>query len=133
MRLINNKFVKRLDLSALDFGAYMHLISQVSFFIYTNIHPHLSPSDMLLRLIQHFEKATRSRGQSTLLYEDPDATTIGDQEVLKEMNRRVKDNPDILLPEGYYKVYEKDQVYSYLVPDFVDIPESSRICIEVLD
>ena len=68
-----------------------------------------------------------------MLYEDPDTTTVGDQDVLKEMNRRVKENPDILLPEGYYKVYEKDLVHNYEVPDFVDISESSCICIEVLD
>jgi hypothetical protein len=43
-----------------------------------------------------------------MLYEDPDITTIGDMEMLREMNRRVKDNPDYILPEGYYKVAEKD-------------------------
>jgi hypothetical protein len=42
------------------------------------------------------------------LYEDPDTTTIGDMEMLKEMNRRVKDNPDYILPEGYYKVVDKE-------------------------
>lgn len=69
---------------------------------------HLSPPEMVLKLIQYFEKATRSRGQSTLLYEDPDITTIGDQELLKEMNKRIKDNPDYILPENFFKVVEKE-------------------------
>lgn len=47
---------------------------------------------------------TKAKGLSAILYEDPDITTIGDLEVLKELNKRLKDQPDFILPEGYYKV-----------------------------
>lgn len=52
MRLINFKFVKRLDLSALDFGSYMNLLAQVSFFIFSKTHPHLTPAEMMMRMIE---------------------------------------------------------------------------------
>ena len=77
-----------------------------------------------MKLISHFEKATRSRGQSTLLYEDPDITSIGDQDLLKVLNRRLKENPDTLIPEGFYKVNEKEQIFNYVLPECLDIPES---------
>jgi hypothetical protein len=68
-----------------------------------------------------------------MLYEDPDITTIGDMEMLREMNRRVKDNPDYILPEGYYKVVEKDQNFNYQIPEYMQIAESKKIAIETLD
>ena len=111
----------------------MSLITQLAYFIYNKHFPFLTPSDFILKLINHFEKATRSRGQSTLLYEDPDATTIGDRDVLKELNRRIKHNPDILLPEGYYKVNEKEQIFNYELPEYLPIEESQKISIELLD
>ena len=43
-----------------------------------------------------------------MLYEDPDITTIGDRELLKEMNKQVNEKADFILPEGYYKVIEKE-------------------------
>ena len=35
-------------------------------------------------------------------------TSIGDQDVLKEMNKRLRDNPEMIIPEGFYKVTEKE-------------------------
>ena len=58
-----------------------------------------------------------------MLYEDPDLTTIGDADVIKEINKRLKDNPDYPIPESFYKVVEKEQVFSYEIPEFVDIDE----------
>jgi hypothetical protein len=49
------------------------------------------------------------------------------------MNRRVKDNPEMIIPEGFYKVTEKEQIFKYELPEYLDIPESQKVCIEVLD
>lgn len=68
-----------------------------------------------------------------MLYEEPDTTTIGDQELLKELNKRVRINPDQLVPEGYYKVTEKEQILTYCLPDYISIKEEQKICIELLD
>lgn len=90
---------------------------------------------MLMRLLQHNERVTKGKGLSAILYEDPDVTTIGDQEVLKELNKRLKDQPDFILPEGYYKVQEKEQVFSYKLPWYISqgIGEAKTVALEVLD
>ena len=46
-----------------------------------------------------------------MLYEDPDLTTIGDTEVMKEINKRLKENPDYPIPETFHKVTEKEQIF----------------------
>ena len=53
--------------------------------------------------------------------------------MLKEINKRVKENPDLIIPEGYYKVVEKEQIMNYHLPDYLIIPESKKVVIEVLD
>ena len=40
---------------------------------------HLPPVEQIKAMVSHFENATRSRGQSTVLYEDPDATDMVDK------------------------------------------------------
>ncbi len=49
------------------------------------------------------------------------------------MNRRVNENPDFIIPEGFYKVTEKEQIFNYHIPQQFDIPEEKKIAIEVLD
>ena len=93
---------------------------------------YLSPADSLVKLIKFFEEAARSKGQSTLLYEDPDLTSRGDK-MLKELNRRIKVNPSYSLPEGYTKVVEKDFTYEYRLPDYYNISEGQRVSMMVLD
>lgn len=53
--------------------------------------------------------------------------------MLREINKRVKENPDYIVPEKYYKVFEKEQIYNYEIPSYFEIPESTKICIELLD
>jgi len=51
---------------------------------------------------------------STILYEDPDAAQ--DSEIIAALNEKVENDPDYILPEGYQKVREKSQIYSYELP-----------------
>jgi hypothetical protein len=45
-------------------------------------------------LIKHFEEATRARGYSTVLYEDPDAMGIGiDVKLIKALNDKLAKDP----------------------------------------
>ena len=37
------------------------------------------------------------------------------------------------IPEGYYRVYEKELVTEYSLPDYLPIGESKRVAVEVLD
>ena len=37
------------------------------------------------------------------------------------------------MPESYYKVIEKEQVLSYKLPEYLEISEEQRICVELFD
>jgi hypothetical protein len=37
------------------------------------------------------------------------------------------------IPDGFYKVYEKEQFFDYSLPEYLPIPESKKIAIETLD
>lgn len=109
---MNQKSKKKQD-TTLSFSQFVDLLPQVAFVMFSRTNPHLSLPEMLQQFLRQAEKATKSRGQSAILFEDPDITTIGDQEILKELNRRVREQPECILPEGYYKVLEKEQVFKY--------------------
>jgi len=54
-------------------------------------------------LVKHFEHATRSKGLNTVLYEDPDATGMGDKDLIKALNEKVTNDPGYPIPEGFFK------------------------------
>jgi hypothetical protein len=112
----------------LSYLLFVEFFIQLAFVIYS--YP---SADALLKLIKFFEDSARSRGQTTLLYEDPDATTLVDRKVLDELNRRIKVNPSYSLPEGYSKIIERDFDYEYEIPKYHDISEGKRIAMYVLD
>ena len=120
----------------LEYKYFVEFFIQLGYIIYTsppNNMIHLTPAETLMKLITFFEESARSRGQSTLLYEDPDATSLGDKKIIEELNKRIAINPNYSLPEGYTKVIEKDFTYEYKIPEYYEIPESQRICALVLD
>ena len=76
----------------------------------------MPPLAQLKALLDHLAKVAKQKKFSTFLYEDPEASALGDQEILRELNRQVEMNPDCELPEGYKKVTEKDIEYEYTFP-----------------
>jgi len=63
----------------------------------------MPPVESVRALVNHFEIATRSRGHSTVLYDDPDATGIGDKELIKALNKKLQEDPSYQITEGYFK------------------------------
>ena len=37
------------------------------------------------------------------------------------------------IPEGYYKVFEKEQYFDYNLPDYLPVSEAKRVAVETLD
>tara|TARA_B110000285_G_scaffold229616_1_gene294665 strand:+ start:504 stop:734 length:231 start_codon:yes stop_codon:yes gene_type:complete len=50
------------------------------------------------------------------LFEDPQATSLGDPALLKELARKVNANPDYQLPPGFVKFRTEVMVESYEPP-----------------
>ena len=95
-RLINMKLCNRSDLQALDYDGYLAMIPQLAYFCFTRPPKdasYLPPVETLRALVAQFEQATRERGHSTILYEDPDVTSIGDQQLVKALNDKLREDP----------------------------------------
>jgi len=58
-------------------------------------------------MIERFESSQRSKGQSTLLYEDPDAVDGKDHDVVLELSRKLQIDDEYPLPEGFTTVWER--------------------------
>ena len=37
------------------------------------------------------------------------------------------------IPEGFYKVYEREMIYDYTLPEYLPIKDSLRVATETLD
>ena len=68
-----------------------------------------SPSERLRRLIDHFKQASVAKGMNVLLYEEVDSGS----ELIEALNARVVQDPSYVLPEGFQKVKEQNQVFNY--------------------
>ena len=55
--------------------------------------------------------------------------------MIADLNAKVRDNPDYILPEGYFKVFERDQVARYELPESVMnvVSEKEKVAVELLD
>lgn len=112
---------------------------QLAYFCFTRDPVNLShlPLAETVRsgLLRTFEEATRARGYSTVLYEDPDATSVADGKLIKALNEKLAQQPSYPIPEGFVKQLEKTPVYEYRVPEMVrgKAKESKVVALEVLD
>lgn len=136
LRLINTKRVCRNDLSALPFEGFIEFFIQVGIFIFSKDPYCLSHLPSLLlakKLLEHFLFAAKARGENTSLYENPNATVLGDQDLIVELSKYIEQNPYYPLPEGYKKVEEKNLTEDFSVkPTFV-IPEAFKVSLEIID
>ena len=95
----------------------------------------MPPVDSLHALLAQFEQATRDRGKSTTLYEDPDQQGMQDKELLQAIEDKINKDPNYPVPEGFTKAIEKTPVYSYKVPECAAkfLKESKVMATEVMD
>lgn len=61
------------------------------------------------------------------MFEDPDATSVGDTTLLKALNKKIKQDPNYPVPEDYRKVREKDLTYDYQIPDYIPIAKNKKM------
>ena len=70
-----------------------------------------------------------------MLFEDPDASGMGDQQLIKALNDKLAEDPEYPIPEGYSKQVEKTPIYEYVLSEDVreQLPESKVVSIEIMD
>jgi hypothetical protein len=67
------------------------------------------------------------------LFENPDVATIGDTSVIVELNKRLAQNSNYKIPEGFLKVAEKEVISVYKIPDYFPVKRPQKIVLEILD
>ena len=93
----------------------------------------LPPLAQVQALVTHLAKVAKQNKFATFLYEDPEASALGDSEMLRELNRQVEKDPDAPVPEGYKKVREKQIAYKYALPPLLEVPAAKRVALELLE
>jgi hypothetical protein len=88
---------------------------------------------LLEMLLEHFKQVAKVRGENTVLYDNPNATSLGDPELMRELTKYLELNPYYPLPEGYKKVEEKCLLDNYTLPSYFTLPESVKIAVELVD
>lgn len=124
------------DLTAMNYAGFLEWIIQTSIYVFTKPpedKSHLPPVECLHSFLRKLEKGQRDRGASTILFDDPDATSIGDATLLNALNKKIKEDPNYPIPEDYKKVKEREIIYEHKLPDYIPIPENKRFCMELLD
>lgn len=134
---INFKVLHKNNTLSLNYSGFIELLVQVAIHIFSRQTPDTStsksPADCTKLLLGRFREAAKAKGESVVLYENPEATTLGDPEVIEELTRYVNVNPFYPVPEGYRKMEEKWLKNNYTIPSRLQVPENLRICIELLD
>lgn len=54
-------------------------------------------------LLNQFEKATRDRGKSTAIFEDPDASNFVDKLLVAALEKNCEKDPNYAVPQGFKK------------------------------
>jgi hypothetical protein len=139
-KLVNVKMGNRQETQSVDYLSYLQMIPQVSFLSFSRPPKDLSFMPLvesLLTLLLIFRESAKAKGQSMILYEDPDLAyqTADDLQLIKALNDKLKKDPNYPIPEGFIKVTEKTPVYEYKVPADIaaKISESKVIAVELLD
>lgn len=136
IRLINFKLIHKNDLTALTYDGFIELFIQLAIFIFSRDPYYLTflpPVNHLEALLDHFRQAAKIKGENTSLYDNPNASSLGDPELMKELEKFLETNPFYPLPEGYKKVEEKFLHENYVLPNYIELPESVRFATEILD
>ena len=121
IRLLNMKSndVNKRDIAFLDYDQFIELIPQLAYLCFGRPpvdKSHLPAIEMMQALLSTWEQATREKGKSTVLFEDPDSSVFQDKELISALNKKIAADPDYPIPEGYRKVTERIPVYSYTIP-----------------
>jgi hypothetical protein len=83
-----------------------------------------------MSLIDVLKETLIEKNVNVKLFEDPDTTAIGDNEVREELNRRLRDNPEMEVPQGYVKKMETTVGFTHVLPEILYIDEPYKVSYE---
>ncbi|KAL4487004.1 hypothetical protein ABPG73_008863 [Tetrahymena malaccensis] len=136
-RLINTNFLnKKNDFQQIDFKGFEQYIIQFSYKFCSKAPQdlrHLPISYSIEKLIDYMKNVAKKQGQNTNIFEDPEKVSYGEFQKMQELNKKLKENPNTELPEGYKKVQEKELVFEYQIPQELMLPQGIKYGYEILN
>lgn len=54
-------------------------------------------------MVEKMKKEAKLKNQSTVIFDDPDAIAISDPDLLIALNKKLEQDPDYPVPEGFTK------------------------------
>ena len=126
------------DLAMLDYTQFLQFIPQLAFLCFSRPpidKSHLPSVESLKALLDQWEQATRDRGKSTTLFEDPEQSSFADKELIAALDKKLAVDPSYPVPEGFRKQIEKVPLYKYSLPECAAavLSESQIVVTEVFD
>jgi len=134
-RLINIK-QERNDLVNVTYDGFIEAFVQTAIKIGSKENANLPFVELVKELKEKFRQADFEKvgEEGTMIYTDPDTAGLfpSDKVLIKELTKKVNDDPEFIIPEGYKKVTEKDVTISYSL-QCIPANENAKICAELLD
>jgi len=136
--LINFKIQKRFDARGLNEEGFKEFMLQFPMYIFSKPKTPKDLSDFpplksLEEFVNKMKASVKKKKQNTILYENPDATSIADPDLVKALNKKLEEDPAYPVPEGFKKVIEKSLVYSRGPPEYMGLSEAQTESISFLD
>jgi hypothetical protein len=104
------------DSSLLDYQVFENFIIQAALAIYSRppMDMRARPiSEMVQQIVNRFREHAQENRIDESVFEENDNVQSAKPEELKELNEKLKDNPDLILPEGYKKQTSKKLAFEY--------------------
>ncbi|CAG9318804.1 unnamed protein product [Blepharisma stoltei] len=135
IKKIYTQMIVKLKIPVLSYSEFFNFLIQISAAIYSKKQRNLLEFPLAVSykaLFEHFSKYAENNGIPKSYYEDPDYG-IGDPEVAKGLNEKLKRDPEYPMPEGYKRSKQESMEVSYFIPKHLEILEKQKIAIEILD
>lgn len=87
------------DPQSLTYGGFQEYIMQLCSYGYNKFKwGHIPVGRQVLLLIEQLKKVTGEKGWSVELFDSPEDVYFQETDVIREYNRRLKDNPQYIVP-----------------------------------
>ena len=102
----------------IDLEGFTELILQIAYIVSDRLE---KASVFLPRLFRYLKSIAMGSDQPLFqrLFEDPQASSIGDPQLIRELTMKVNLNPDYKLPPGFIRYQVEDMIENYKPPEFL--------------
>jgi hypothetical protein len=118
-RKVNYKQAKeRDDAELLDFDGFKEFVTQMCYTMFTRPPKDLSGhpvAEMMAELFSTLKLYAAENRISPQLFDEPEACYTNEEEAVKVLNKKLQENPDYILPEGYKKITETRVFYDHKI------------------